>query len=126
MKLSRREEKALALARRANEGRKRAAEGIARQADRVMGFGVAVGAAAGMSYYMARYSADKPEWMGFPKEVWIGLGLLFVGLYLGSRKGKSAQASAQLALSAATGIASGYAAAWGDTKGEEARLKAAG
>ena len=128
MKISKREEKALATIRRLNTQKKNAADAIAKQADRVISFGVSVGAAVGISYWMARYNADpdKQEWLGWPKELWISGGLLIAGLWVGSKKGRGAQMAADLLLSASTGVAAAYGGAWGDAKGEEARLKAAG
>ena len=50
--------------------------------EQILQFGVAVGVAAGVGYWMGR-DAKKgvdPQWAGLDKEVWIGGGLAVLGL----------------------------------------------
>ncbi len=85
------------------------AKATAEQADRITGFGVAIGAAAGMGYYMAKSQADGGKWWGMDKEIWVAGGLFLLSMVLGARKDRASQMSAHLFLQAATGVGSAYA-----------------
>ncbi|MEE8309322.1 MAG: hypothetical protein V3R34_02890 [Hyphomicrobium sp.] len=85
------------------------AKATAEQADRITGFGVALGAAAGMGYYMAKSQDADGKWWGMDKEIWVSGGLFLVSLMLGARKDRASQMSAHLFLQAATGVGSAYA-----------------
>jgi hypothetical protein len=100
---------ALDLARRANARARSMAAGAAQQADKITGFAVAVGASAGMGYYMAKSTDTDGKWMGVDKEIWVAGITAALAFWLGSKKDKASQMSANLLLSVATGVGSSYA-----------------
>lgn len=110
--------------RRAQAGLTRFKDEAARQADRFTGFAVAIGGAAGLGYYMARYASEKPQWLGFDKEIWITILLAGVAFWLGSRRGRGAQMASNITLNLATGSGAGYAYAWASNKGANALAEA--
>jgi hypothetical protein len=85
------------------------AAGAADQADKISGFAVAIGSAAGMGYWMAKSTDTDGQWMGMDKEIWVAGISAAVGFWLGSKKDKASQMTANLALSVATGVGSAYA-----------------
>lgn len=94
---------------RAQNRAKNVAKGVAEQADRITGFGVAIGSAAGMGYYMAKSTDGDGKWWGMDKELWVAGGLFILSLALGARKDRASQMSSHLFLQAATGVGSAYA-----------------
>ncbi len=85
------------------------AKSAADQADKITGFAVAVGAAAGMGYYMAKSTDTDGKWWGMDKEIWIAGVSAAVAFWLGSRKDRASQMTAGLFLNVATGVGSAYA-----------------
>lgn len=100
---------ALDLARRANARVRSIAAAGAAQADKITGFGIALGSAAGMGYYMAKSTDLDGKWWGMDKEIWVAGIAAALAFWLGSRKDRASQMSANLLLNVATGVGSGYA-----------------
>lgn len=69
------QESAVRWKTRAQNVAKKAKEG----AENVLSVGVAVGAAAGVGYWIGKNPAET-QWMGIDKEIWIGGGLAVVGI----------------------------------------------
>ncbi len=97
------------IARRANDRARSMARGAADQADKITGFGIALGSAAGMGYYMAKSTDTDGKWMGVDKEIWVAGISAALAFWLGSKKDRASQMSANLLLNVATGIGSSYA-----------------
>lgn len=100
--------KALDMARRANARARAMAQGAADQADKITGFGVALGASAGMAYYMAKSTDTDGKWWGMDKEIWVAGLLAALSFWLGAKKDRASQMTSSLFLNAATGVGAAY------------------
>ncbi len=96
------------------------AESMSNQADKITGFAVALGSAAGMGYYMAKSTDTDGQWWGMDKEVWVAGFAAALSFWLGGKKDKASKLTADLALSVATGVGSAYAYGAAYNKGKEA------
>jgi hypothetical protein len=88
---------------------KNMAASMSDQADKITGFAVAVGSAAGMGYYMAKSTDSDGQWWGMDKEIWVTGFAAAIAFWLGGKKDKASTVTANLALSVATGVGSAYA-----------------